>query len=482
MWSRDQAPSPFGRIRATLRFSKGRTAGATVNLEDHGDGRRREDRSARVPAADRVGCSTDLASQPRCDIGGPAITAGILTPTVGARRGRTCWYETSTDSDELFERHVIEVSRKCENTPMTLRLLATAASLLALTSGGVAYSPADPRTGYVLVANQQSASASLIDLSTDTAQDHRGRPGAARGGHCAERTRGGRDHLRISGAPGNQLAVLDVAKGAVTKTISLGQYTRPHGAMFFPGDETRVAVTSEATQNVVLVNIAAGTVEDAIPTGAAGSHMVAITADGKRAFTSDIGAGAVSELDLVKKELVRVIPVAPRVEGIAVTPDGSAVWAGSNTDGTVSIIDTRTGTIVETLKGFKLPYRLAMSADGKTAIVCDPEGDMIHVADVAARKIALDPRRPRLASWRQYLARRQDGVRHARQGRDDGHRRFGDEKADAPRQGREITGRCLVRTGAEAGAVMKAYELHPFEGFDALRIVERPAAGDRRSV
>ena len=42
--------------------------------------------------------------------------------------------------------------------------------------------------------------------------------------------------------------------------------------------------------------------------------------------------------------LVRVIPVAPRVEGIAVTPDGSAVWAGSNTDGTVSIIDTKTGT------------------------------------------------------------------------------------------------------------------------------------------
>ena len=271
---------------------------------------------------------------------------------------------------------------------MTLKLLATATSLLALASGGAAYSPADPRTGNVLVANQQSASASLIDLSTDTARII----AVGQGPHEAVIAPSGRVAVvtiyGISGAPGNQLAVLDVAKGAVTKTISLGQYTRPHGAMFFPGDETRVAVTSEATQNVVLVNIAAGTVEGAIPTGAAGSHMVAITADGRRAFTSDIGAGAVSELDLVKKELVRVIPVAPRVEGIAVTPDGSAVWAGSNTDGTVSIIDTRTGKIVETLKGFKLPYRLAMSADGKTAIVCDPEGDMIHVADVAARKIA----------------------------------------------------------------------------------------------
>ena len=53
---------------------------------------------------------------------------------------------------------------------MTVRLFATAASILALASGGAAYSPADPRTGNVLVANQQSASASLIDLSTDTAR------------------------------------------------------------------------------------------------------------------------------------------------------------------------------------------------------------------------------------------------------------------------------------------------------------------------
>jgi DNA-binding beta-propeller fold protein YncE len=95
----------------------------------------------------------------------------------------------------------------------------------------------------------------------------------------------------------------------------------------------------------------------------------------------------VSEFDLAAKTLVRVIPVAPRVEGIAVTPDGSAVWAGSNTDGTVSIIDTTSGTIVETLRGFKLPYRMAMSADGFLAIICDPEGDKLHIADVRARKV-----------------------------------------------------------------------------------------------
>jgi DNA-binding beta-propeller fold protein YncE len=90
-------------------------------------------------------------------------------------------------------------------------------------------------------------------------------------------------------------------------------------------------------------------------------------------------------MDLGKRAFVRVIPTGPRTEGIAVAPDGSSVWAGSNTNGTLSVIDTKAGTIVETLTGFS-PYRLAISADGKTTIICDPQGNAIHVANVATRK------------------------------------------------------------------------------------------------
>ena len=272
---------------------------------------------------------------------------------------------------------------------MTLASIRLTVALAASTALCVSLplAAAEPRAGFVLVANQQSASVSLIDLSTGTARVIQ----VGAGPHEAVIAPSGRTAIvtiyGVSGAPGNELAVIDVARGTVTRTISLGQYTRPHGAMFLPGDETRVAVTSETTQNLVIVNIAGGRVEQAIPTGAAVSHMVGITADGRRAFTSNIGAGAISEIDLVRRTLVRVIPVAPRVEGIAVTPDGRAVWAGSNTNGTVSVIDTSSGTVVAALTGFKMPYRLAMSADGKTAIICDPDGDRIHVADVAQRKV-----------------------------------------------------------------------------------------------
>ena len=263
-------------------------------------------------------------------------------------------------------------------------VLAAVCLVTAATTGA---SPADDlRSGFVLVANQQSASASLIDLSTDTAKTIP----VGTGPHEAVISPSGRVGLvTLYGTqpPGNQLAVIDLPAGTVRKTISLGEFTRPHGANFLPGDESRVVVTSETTQNIVLVNLSTGTVEGSISSGAAGSHMLGVTADGKRAFTANVGSGSVSEFDLVAGKLVRTIATAPQSEGIAVAPDGSTVWAGSNANGTVSVVDTKTGTVAETIPGLMMPYRLAISNDGKTAVICDPKGDKLAIADVATRKI-----------------------------------------------------------------------------------------------
>src|SRR5262245_43499769 len=272
--------------------------------------------------------------------------------------------------------------------PMHSRILA----FLALAACGSSSEPAPLeaqglKSGNLLVANQQAASASLIDLRTDEGKFIP----VGIGPHEAQISPSGRvGVVTIYGQQpaGNQLAVIDIASATVTRTISLGEYTRPHGVLFMPGDETRVVVTSEATQNVVLVNLAEGKVEAAIATNAQGSHMAALTGDGKRVWTSNVGSGGVSEMDLVGKAFVRSIQVAPQVEGIAVTPDGKFVLAGSNTAGTVSIIDTGTGTIVETLSGFQLPYRLAPLSDGTFAIVCDPDGGAIHIIDIATRKVS----------------------------------------------------------------------------------------------
>ena len=65
------------------------------------------------------------------------------------------------------------------------------------------------------------------------------------------------DYAGTPGNPGKTLTVIHLPQQRVDKTIDLGQYTRPHGIVFLPGDSL-VAVTSEATGNVVIVNILRG--------------------------------------------------------------------------------------------------------------------------------------------------------------------------------------------------------------------------------
>ena len=242
-----------------------------------------------------------------------------------------------------------------------------------------------PTAGTIVVANQQSASATVIDLATGESVEIP----VGQGPHEAAITPDGRFAvITVYGAQvaGNQLAVVDLATKAVVRTIDLGEFRRPHGVVALRAPNL-VTVTSEASQRLLVVDIATGDVESAVPTEARGSHMVAVTADGRRGFTANIPDGSVSEIDLEAGSLVRVTPVSTMTEGVAVTPDGAEVWVGSNNTGTVSVLDTRRNEVVATIPGFQMPYRLGISPDGRVAVVCDPQGGAIHVVEVASRRV-----------------------------------------------------------------------------------------------
>jgi YVTN family beta-propeller protein len=186
--------------------------------------------------------------------------------------------------------------------------------------------------------------------------------------------------------PGNSLTVIDLAARvpAVVRTIDLGEYHRPHGSVFLPGD-TALLVTSEASQAVIVVDFARGTVSAKIPTTQRGSHMVVLTADGRRAFTTNVQDGTISELDVAARAFVRTIPVAPAVEGIAVSPSGDQVWVGSDKVKTVSIVTPASGKVADTIGGFGLPYRLAITPDSRTAIITDPAAAVVRFVNPATR-------------------------------------------------------------------------------------------------
>jgi len=184
--------------------------------------------------------------------------------------------------------------------------------------------------------------------------------------------------------PGNSLTVIDLATPAVARTIDLRDYRRPHGVKFFPGDSV-LAVTSEVSKAVLLVDFRSGRVIGTVPTNGRGSHMIAMSAAGDELFTTNIPDGSITRLDVAGREAKHVVPVARLVEGIAITPDGRRVWVGSNRDSIVVILDTDSGSAVDTLRGFGMPYRLAISTDGQAAVITDPVRAEVRVYDARTR-------------------------------------------------------------------------------------------------
>jgi len=244
-----------------------------------------------------------------------------------------------------------------------------------------------PTTGRILVANQQAASASIVELSTGAVTHIPVGEGPHEAAISPDGKWGFISVYGIAGKPGNQIAVIDMAEKKVVRTLDLGIYTRPHGVVPVAGSPLELIVTSETTQNVIIVNAETGAVLSVMPTGAQGSHMVAVQADAKRGYTANVGSGTMTALDFATGKATGSVAIAPRSEGIATTTDGSEVWIGSNTANTVSVVNVAAMKIDTVLSGFSVPYRMAISPNRKLAVIVEAEGNRISVMDAPARKL-----------------------------------------------------------------------------------------------
>ena len=232
----------------------------------------------------------------------------------------------------------------------------------------------------LVVANKQDATASLIDLRTGTTV---ATLPTGTGPHEAAVSHSGRWAV-VSDygdrTPGGSLTVIDLDARAVARKIDLAPHRRPHGVAFLPGDSV-LAVTSETSQAVLLVNFASGAVT-AVPTQQAGSHMLAVSPDGRTIYTANVGSGSVTMIDVAARQ-ARSVPVAPRTEGIGLTPDGSHVWVGSNEQNTVTVLDARTLAVIDTMPAPGLPYRV--NGGGRWMVVSNPMTSTVRVFDAATR-------------------------------------------------------------------------------------------------
>ena len=185
--------------------------------------------------------------------------------------------------------------------------------------------------------------------------------------------------------PGSTLSIVDLEQPREVRRIDLAPHTRPHGVAWFAAD--RIAVTTEGTKHLVIVDPDAGRVAGAIETGQDVSHMVAVSADATRAYVANIGSGTTTALDLVAGRKLGDIATGAGSEALAVTPNGRDLWVAARAAGEIAIVDTATLAILARLPLPGIPIRIAMTPDGATALVTCAGSSELVAYDVATRTV-----------------------------------------------------------------------------------------------
>lgn len=234
----------------------------------------------------------------------------------------------------------------------------------------------------LVVANKAEATASLIDLengkvvATLPTGEGPHEVGISPDGRFAMVSNYGK-----RGSPGQSLTLIDIPSASVVKTIDLGEYRSPHGVEWL--DDARVAVTVEANQALIVVGVETGAVSHAIETGQQTSHMVSLDPARHRAYTSNIGSGSLTVLDLEADGRIKNIETGKGAEGLTVAGANGHVWVTNREDDTITVVDGDSLEVLKTFPSEGFPIRATSTPKGQVLVTRARAGDLV-VYDAAS--------------------------------------------------------------------------------------------------
>jgi YVTN family beta-propeller protein len=189
------------------------------------------------------------------------------------------------------------------------------------------------------------------------------------------------------GLDGYEMIAFDWTTGKITGRVNFGHGVRPHCAVYEPVRKL-LYVTTELDNTVTIIDPKTLKIVGAVPTTQEQSHMLAISHDGKRGYTANVGPGTVSVLDLVARKTIAVIPISGSTQRIAVSQDDKWVFTSDQTQPRMAVIDTSTTTVA---KWVDLPgkgYGSAATKDGKWLLMPIPSKDLVAVIDLKSMTVA----------------------------------------------------------------------------------------------
>ena len=115
--------------------------------------------------------------------------------------------------------------------------------------------------------------------------------------------------------------------------------------------------------------------------------QVAVSPDGNRAYVTNTASKSVSVIDTKTNTVVATIGVGNRPTQVAVSPDSTRAYVTNTDSKSVSVIDTTTNTVVATIGVGNRPTQVAVSPDSTRAYVTNTLSNSVSVIDTTTNKV-----------------------------------------------------------------------------------------------
>jgi DNA-binding beta-propeller fold protein YncE len=262
-----------------------------------------------------------------------------------------------------------------------------------LTFGGIMAFGQASSSGLLLATNKGAHTLSLIDVQSGK-QIAVIPEGGVTGHEVAASPDGRTAYVPIygnsgvgkPGTDGNKIAVIDLASRKIVHEINFDRGVRPHCAVVGPKDGL-LYVTTELEKAVTVIDPKTYKILGTISTGQPESHMLALSDDGRRGYTANVGPGTVSVLDIEARKLVTVIHISKETQRISVTPDGSMVFTADQTKPRLAVIDTASNKVKSWIDLPAIGFGTTVTHDGKWLLATLPSENKVAVIDLGTLKV-----------------------------------------------------------------------------------------------
>jgi YVTN family beta-propeller protein len=199
---------------------------------------------------------------------------------------------------------------------------------------------------------------------------------------------------------------------AVGATI---QVERSPGFVAISPDGRRAYTANRDAQVVNVVDTTLNRVVTTIPIAAGPPQYLTFSPDGRRLYISLFNdqqtIHAIGVLDTISNTMIVTIPQHGRPYIPAITPDGTRIYVPNHDIAFVSVIDTATNTVIGQIAVPANPHGVEFSPDGRRAYTANHESNVVSVIDTATlavlktipvgispHSIAVNPRHPLAAN------------------------------------------------------------------------------------